>query len=158
MEVMMEKFPLSYTESLNTVLVQEMKGFNRLLDTMYNTLEALLKAIKGLVVMSPALEEISNSLMIGKVPASWAKVSYPSLKPLASYVDDFLERIKFLEVRNHLSVPVTFSQSVSTAFTVTYQLSSLLLCPCVVGWLVVYADCKSKMPRSKTKIKMGITG
>ncbi|XP_021930622.1 dynein heavy chain 12, axonemal isoform X3 [Zootermopsis nevadensis] len=97
LEVVMEKFPVSYTESMNTVLIQEMGRFNKLLATMYSDLEALMKAIKGFAVMSPALEAISSSLMIGKVPESWTKVSYPSLKPLASYVADFLERIKFLE-------------------------------------------------------------
>jgi hypothetical protein len=101
--MVMEKFPVSYAESMNTVLVQEMERFNKLLNTMHNDMKTLLKAIKGLVVMSPELEAICNSLMVGKVPTSWAKVSYPSLNPLASYVTDFLERIKFLEVRNHIT-------------------------------------------------------
>ncbi|PNF19938.1 hypothetical protein B7P43_G11467 [Cryptotermes secundus] len=97
-EMVMEKFPVSYAESMNTVLVQEMERFNELLNTMHSDMKTLLKAIKGLVIMSPALEAISSSLVVGKVPTSWSKVSYPSLKPLASYMTDFLERIKFLEV------------------------------------------------------------
>lgn len=101
--MVMEKFPVSYAESMNTVLVQEMERFNELLNTMHRDMKTLLKAIKGLVVMSPALEAISSSLVVGKVPTSWSKVSYPSLKPLASYMTDFLERIKFLEVRNHIT-------------------------------------------------------
>lgn len=101
--MVMEKFPVSYAESMNTVLVQEMERFNELLNTMHSDVKTLLKAIKGLVVMSPALEAISSSLVVGKVPTSWSKISYPSLKPLASYMTDFLERIKFLEVRNHIT-------------------------------------------------------
>jgi dynein heavy chain len=99
-EVVMEKFPLLHAESMNTVLVQEMERFNKLLNAIRSELNMLLKAMKGLAVMSPALEAIRSSLVAGKLPASWAKVSYPSLKPLASYVADFLERLKFLEVRN----------------------------------------------------------
>jgi dynein heavy chain len=102
LETVMEKFPVSYTESMNTVLVQEMERFNRMLNAMHNNMKTLVKALKGLVVMSPALEAICSSLVVGKVPTSWSKISYPSLKPLASYVTDFLERIKFLEVRNHI--------------------------------------------------------
>eukprot|EP00341_Mesodinium_pulex_P015046 CAMPEP_0116986984 /NCGR_PEP_ID=MMETSP0467-20121206/63225_1 /TAXON_ID=283647 /ORGANISM="Mesodinium pulex, Strain SPMC105" /LENGTH=148 /DNA_ID=CAMNT_0004682695 /DNA_START=13 /DNA_END=455 /DNA_ORIENTATION=- len=75
-------FPVRYDESMNTVLTQELMRFNRLIEMVSTTLKDVQKAIKGLVVMSAELEEMGNSMVIGKVPTLWSKVAYPSLKPL----------------------------------------------------------------------------
>ena len=92
LEVIMKMFPVVYEESMNTVLRQELIRFNRLTAVVRSTLQNIQKAMKGLVVMSTELEDVFNSMIIGKVPAVWAAKSYPSLKPLGSYVADLLAR------------------------------------------------------------------
>jgi len=101
-------YPVDYNESMNTVLNQELLRFNKLIVRVRSTLVDVGKAVKGLVVMSPELEEVANGILENMMPGVWKKVSYPSLKPIVSYVGDLAARLKFLQDWIDKGAPVTF--------------------------------------------------
>lgn len=60
-----KKYPVSYEQSMNTVLTQELDRFNTLIGTIRGSLVNLKKAIKGEVLLSAQLEAALNSLKVG---------------------------------------------------------------------------------------------
>jgi len=98
------KYPAMYTESLNAVLIQEAERFNVLLSVIRKSLQDLIKAIKGAIVMTPELETMALSLSMAKYPAFWSTVSYPSLKSLGGYITNFIERLNFIQVSHAMCV------------------------------------------------------
>lgn len=85
-----------------------MLRFNGLVRVVRSSLVDLGKAIKGEVVLSQALETMGDSLYDNKVPAMWEAKSYPSLKPLGSYINDFIQRLKFMQDWIDNGAPATF--------------------------------------------------
>ncbi len=66
-EQLQKQYPATYQESMNTVLVQEALRYNALLEVVAASLKECAKAVKGLVVMSPGLEAVSNSMYDNQV-------------------------------------------------------------------------------------------
>ncbi|KAL0050690.1 hypothetical protein WJX82_005287 [Trebouxia sp. C0006] len=95
-EAVRYKYPVDYNESMNTVLCQELVRFNGLVEVIHASLKNLQKALKGQVVMSGDLEQVGNAMYDGRVPSLWMAKSYPSMKPLGSYVTDLIERLNML--------------------------------------------------------------
>lgn len=83
--------------SLTTVLIHETDRFNTLLGLIHNSLNELQKAIKGIVVMSEAFEEVFTAFINNRVPNMWHKKGYNSLKSLGSWIHDLTLRINFME-------------------------------------------------------------
>lgn len=108
LEHVQAKYPVSYSESMNTVLAQEVERFNKLLVVMRGTLALVQKGLRGLVVMSAELEAMGNALYDQKVPLVWEGKAYPSLKPLAPWVKDLLERLAFVQKWIDQGIPAVF--------------------------------------------------
>ena len=95
---MPESLPIKKIQNPNSLDIfkqQEVEQFNKLIKIMKKSLSDLQKAIKGTVVMSIQLEKMFYAFLDKKVPELWEKYAYPSLKPLGSWVNDFIERVAF---------------------------------------------------------------
>mmetsp|Transcript_23005 Transcript_23005/g.26017 ORF Transcript_23005/g.26017 Transcript_23005/m.26017 type:complete len:729 (+) Transcript_23005:3-2189(+) len=90
-------YPTQYSESMNTVLIQEIIRYNKLLILMKDTLKDVQLALVGRIVMSEELEKLANYLYDNLVPTMWSEVGFLSMKPLSSWVKDLNDRIHFLQ-------------------------------------------------------------
>jgi len=91
-----KKYQVSYEESMNTVLLQEVEKYNKLLKGMVSSLKNVKKALKGMIVMDEMLEALSDALFDQQVPVVWSGV-FLSLKPLTSWIADLQRRVTFLK-------------------------------------------------------------
>jgi dynein heavy chain len=89
-------FKNNLKHSLTIVMEQEIEKFNRLLMKIGDSLTNIKSAIEGTVTLSSEGDEIYNSLLVNRIPASWAKICYPSHKPLSSWYSDFIQRIEVI--------------------------------------------------------------
>jgi dynein heavy chain len=96
MEPIEKRYPVTYEESTNTVLQQEIIRYNGLLGVMKDSSTTIRKALVGQMVMTDELDAMGTSMYNQQVPALWSKKSYPSMKPFAAWVNDLLDRLDFL--------------------------------------------------------------
>ena len=99
---------------LNVVLLQEISVYNKLLQDMKKSLVDLQNGLKGIVVMSPELEEIFQCIYEGRVPSLWGKV-YSTMKPLASWIRDLIQRVEFFSEwsKGYIKINIEMNQNVS---------------------------------------------
>lgn len=74
--------------------MQELERFNLLLEALKKSLSDLQKALKGSIGFTADLDDLSNSMYNGFVPAKWKAKAPQTLKPLVSWMSHFHRRYK----------------------------------------------------------------
>jgi len=64
---------------------------------MRRSLKELDLGLSGELQMSERMEDLFQSLFLGRVPDSWARLAYPSQRSLSSWVDNLLARASQLQ-------------------------------------------------------------
>ena len=98
-------YPISYTESMNTVLTQELARYNGLIKCIKTSLVDLKRAILGEILMAEEIEDAMISMCDGQIPAMWIKGGFNSLKPLGSYIKDLQIRLEFFQTWVEKGIP-----------------------------------------------------
>ena len=98
--------------SLAICLTQEMIKFNRLIQGMKGSLRDIKKAIGGMIVMSQDLDAMYTSFLNNQLPALWERVSFASLKTLASWIADTIYRVDFMRFWLKNGQPAAFPMPV----------------------------------------------
>merc|ERR1712224_571892 len=74
------------------VFLQECDRMMVLKEEIKSSLEELELGMKGELQMSDRMEALSTSLELNRVPEVWAAKAYPSLRNLADWLDNLMER------------------------------------------------------------------
>ena len=101
-------YPADYSESMNSVLCQELERFNGLLLVVRETSIRVQRAAAGLEVVDDELERIFDAMYNGDLPQPWLNKSYPSLMPLQGYIKDLRRRIMFFREWIDKGIPTLF--------------------------------------------------
>lgn len=91
------KYPFTYEESMNSVLLQELARYNKLIEVIRASLDIMLKTLEGRLVSNAETDELLVSIKNNSIPEKWLKFSYPSRKTLLGYIEDLKKRLSTLE-------------------------------------------------------------
>jgi dynein heavy chain len=79
------------------VFMQEMDVMNVLLAEIMRSLRELALGFAGELTMSDAMDNLKNSLYLDRIPPTWQKRAWPSMRGLSSWLNDFSLRLTQLE-------------------------------------------------------------
>lgn len=66
---------------------------NQLIAVILDSLQLLTLAFKGELTMTESMETLIDSIFLNRVPATWAKLAFPSIRPLGSWMDNLSHRL-----------------------------------------------------------------
>jgi len=79
------------------VFLQEMDVMNNLLSEVMRSLEELKLGFAGELTMSDAMDALKTSLYMDRIPATWQKRAWPSMRALSPWLLDFTLRLNQLD-------------------------------------------------------------
>ena len=66
-------YPFMYEESMNSVLLQELARYNKLIETIRSSLDTMMKTLEGKLVSNADTDELLISIKNNSIPETWLK-------------------------------------------------------------------------------------
>jgi len=108
------------------VFLQECDRMNMLCFEMVRSLRELELGLSGELQMSARMESLLNSLFLGRVPPSWEKLAYPSLRQLGAWLDDLSNRAAQLQAWTEEPTTIPIVTSLSYMFNPQSFLTAIM--------------------------------
>lgn len=130
----LENFPpINHANSLNIVLHNEILRYNKLVFSIGQCLNEMIRALRCEVNMNFELAEMERDLMCQRIPRIWLRYGYNSRKSVTCYIADLVERVKFFRTWIEDGEPASmwisafyYPQSLLTALLRNYAVRSKL--------------------------------
>jgi len=75
------------------VLIQECEYMNTLINEILRSLFEIELSFKGELTVTEKMEDLMDSIFLNKVPATWAKLAFPSTRSLGSWLENLRQRL-----------------------------------------------------------------
>lgn len=86
------------TSAMTTIMRQEIDRYDRLLALVFRSMDELVKALRGEIVISKTCENVYESFLVQRVPDEWTSAAYASVKPLAAWLKNLAKRVRFFSL------------------------------------------------------------
>ena len=80
------------------VFLQECEYMNILINEILRSLQEIELSFKGELTMTEKMEQLMDAIFLDKVPATWAKLAFPSTRGLGSWLDNLKHRLDQLNI------------------------------------------------------------
>lgn len=80
------------------VFLQECEVMNVLINEILRSLQEIELSFKGELTMTEKMEQLMDAIYLDKVPATWAKLAFPSTRGLGSWLDNLKHRLDQLNI------------------------------------------------------------
>ncbi len=92
-----EPLGVDFQHLIDQFALSEIERVEALCGFLNQSVKEFSLALEGQILMSELQEQMFDQLYEGRVPAHWVEHSYPTMKPILSWIRDLAQRLEFFD-------------------------------------------------------------